>query len=225
MDLKQIIEETIETDWKNLLFSSLSDENEKLKQFYDKTIFPPNNQIFRAFSKFNIQDTKVVIIGQDPYPSIDKNTQKPFACGLSFAIQKGQKIAPSFRNICNEMYRCYKNKRSDNPELTDLVDQGVLLLNRSLTVVKDEPNSHKNIWKKFTNNIIEYISRHCKNVVFILWGRNAQELEDFIEPSNHYILKWTHPSPLSRRPFVGNNHFVLANDYLEKHNRSVIKWC
>ena len=228
MNLKQIVNETIHTNWRNLLLDSFAPNiqeriDKDLKE--NKTIFPKDNFIFRAFSKFNIQDTKVVIIGQDPYPTIDKHTELPFACGYSFAIRNGQRMAPSFRNIYKEIDRCYKKKRSvDSCELEDLVDQGVLLLNRALTVVKDKPNSHQYIWKTFTNNIIKHLSQRTENVVFILWGRNAQELEEFIDQDKHYVLKWSHPSPLSRKPFIGNNHFVLANEYLEKCGKGGIKW-
>ena len=227
MNLKQIIRETVQTNWRNILDSSITPDvqrrlDEDVKQ--NKTIFPKNDFIFRAFSKFDIQDTKVVIIGQDPYASIDKITEIPFACGLAFAIRSGQKMAPSFRNICNEIYRCYQEKRSNNPELEDLVDQGVLLLNRSLTVVKDRPNSHARIWKNVTNKIIQDLSEKTSNVVFLLWGNNAQELEEFINQDKHLVLKWSHPSPLSRKLFIGNNHFVLANEYLENHGKKTIKW-
>lgn len=216
--------ENIQTNWKDIIIENLTLEIKEILNENNKTILPPKEYIFRAFSKFNIEDTKVVIIGQDPYPTIDKNTNLPFACGYSFAIRPGQKIAPSFRNICNEIYRCYQTKRSDRPELEDLVKQGVLLLNRALTVEINKPNSHQYIWKSFTNNIIKTINEKCENVVFMLWGNNAQELEEFINKEKHSILKWSHPSPLSRKPFVGNNHFVLCNEYLEKNNKTKIDW-
>ena len=226
MDLKKEIE-NIQTDWKHLLLSYYNDDNklkelEELKNNNPKKIFyPPINLIFNAFTKFNLNETKVVILGQDPYYN------KGQAMGLSFSVPNNIKTPKSLVNI-------YKELNSDNNveftipkhgDLTQWANQGVLLLNTALTVQCNKPNEHKKYWQNFTNKIIKKISDDLYNVVFILWGNNAKSKIDYIDEKKHLILQSAHPSPLSAsRGFFGCEHFSKTNDYLIKHNKEPINW-
>lgn len=180
-------------------------------------IFPRVEDIFRAFSFFPLSDLRVVIIGQDPYINSGE------ANGLCFSVNSGCKMPPSLRNVFKELDRCYGRLRKD----TDLIDwarQGVLLLNTALTVREHKSASHSKMWRAFSNDLIEYIGRTCSGVVFMLWGLHAQSFSDKIDGSKNLILKHSHPSPLARVPFTGNNHFVLCNEYLSSKDYKVIKW-
>lgn len=181
-----------------------------------ETIYPPIDKIFSFASFFNINDTRVVIIGQDPYHKYKQ------ANGLAFSVDKSCKIPPSLRNIYKEL----NIKKGTCGDLTPWVKQGVLLLNNCLTVFEGKPNSHKLYgWCHFVNSILKVINEECENVVFILWGRNAWEKEEFVDSKKHCLLKAAHPSPLSAsRGFFGSNHFNLANEYLKLNNKEGIDW-
>lgn len=208
----------IKTDWKNILLKfSININNDIIvEEYFNYTIFPPQNLILSAFDYFNIIDTKVVIIGQDVYPNLGN------AMGLCFSVHSNVKCPASLRNIFKELENEYGIKRT-NPNLCDWAQQGVLMLNTALTVRDGEPGSHIKIWKEFTKDIIKYIVENTKNVCFLLWGEYAISYKKLIT-NDHYILTHSHPSPLSRKQFVGNNHFKLCNEYLKKYNKQHIKW-
>jgi uracil-DNA glycosylase len=209
MDLNKLIK-NLETDWKNILLNKQFDLqilNFKLSEFY-----PEENQIFKCFNYFNIKQTKVVILGQDPY----HNGQ---AIGLSFACKN--RISPSLRNILKEV-KC----DSLDINLNKWVKQGVLLLNSSLTVIPNKPGSHIKYWQKITDYIIKFISENCNNIVFMLWGNFARSKKRFINQSKHLILESGHPSPLNTlNTFRFCNHFEKCNKYLEGVGYSKIEWC
>ena len=217
---------TITTNWKNIIdkydFSEinlfLNKEEETFKDYLD--IYPPKEKIFNCFNYFNVEDMKVVIIGQDPY--IRKNQ----AMGLSFSVPKECKVPPSLKNILKEINSSLNlNNDLNCGDLTNWANQGVLLLNRSLTVREGKSNSHKKIWLKFTEMIVNYISNNLENIVFLLWGRNAEEVGKLIDKNKHLVLISGHPSPLNRKKdFIGNGHFIKTNEYLKLKNKNEINW-
>ncbi len=193
---------------------------EKVKEKYvqEKT-FPPKNQIFRALELTAFENIKVVIIGQDPYHNDFQ------ANGLCFSVSENVATPPSLKNIFTELKDDLGIERSKK-ELDDWAEQGVLLLNATLTVKAHEPNSHKDLgWEKFTNFIIKEISDKKENVVFVLWGAFAQKKEELINSSQHFVIKSAHPSPFSvYRGFYGSKPFSQINDYLKSKNLKPISW-
>lgn len=185
-----------------------------------KSVFPQQSQMFRAFQYFTPADTKVVILGQDPYHT------PLVAHGLSFSTESDNKIPPSLKNIFKEIEREYGTSISKNPNLERWAKQGVLLLNASLTVRSGQANSHAEYgWHTFTDAVIKELSNKEKNIVFMLWGAFASKKESEIDSTKHLILKAPHPSPLSaHRGFLGCGHFKLANEYLKRHGRAEIDW-
>jgi len=198
----------------------------KLFAFLDsrkhQTIYPAQENWYAALEHTDFDTVKVVIIGQDPYHGPNQ------AHGLSFSVPVGEKIPPSLRNI-------YKELETD-PELdfnvpehgclTHWADQGVLLLNAILTVEAGQPGSHqKRGWEQFTGAIIAQLNAHREHLVFMLWGKYAQEKGSGIDLNRHYVLQTTHPSPLSAyRGFLGCGHFSKANAWLIAHNQSPVDW-
>lgn len=211
---KELIQKTWEKH-KDHIEPILSNEESIFEGVLD--ILPPKKDVFRAFCMFPLEELKVCIIGQDPYHN------KGEANGLCFSVSRGCRMPPSLRNVFKELEDCYGQFRVDT-DLSDWAKQGVLLLNTALTVREGGPGSHAKIWKEFTKDIVCHIGTHCKNVVFLLWGAHAQSFEDCIDPNKHYVLKHSHPSPLARKPFVGNKHFLLANAYLQKERNVKIQW-
>ena len=192
----------------------------KVKQEYASTqCFPPKNQIFRAIELTSFDEVEVVIIGQDPYHNDFQ------ANGLCFSVSENVKAPPSLKNIFTELKDDLGIERSKK-ELDDWAEQGVLLLNATLTVKAHEPNSHKDLgWEKFTNFIIKEISDKKENVVFVLWGAFAQKKEELINSSQHIVIKSAHPSPFSvYRGFYGSKPFSQINDYLKSKNLKPISW-
>ena len=189
-------------------------------EYLNKTIYPPEKLIFNAFSLTPLDKVKVVILGQDPYHG------KGQAHGLSFSVQKEVKIPPSLMNIYKELKSDINKEIPKNGFLENWASQGVLLLNNILTVRSGKPNSHKNLgWEKFTESTIHLISKRKKNLVFLLWGNDAQKKEKYIHPNKHLVLKTVHPSPLSAyRGFFGSKHFSKSNNYLKKNNIKEIIW-
>lgn len=187
---------------------------------HNKPFFPSIYNIFRFTFYFNIQQTKVVILGQDPYHNDNQ------AMGLSFSVPKGVKIPPSLRNIYKELQQDIKGfKIPDHGDLTSWAEQGVLLLNDILTVEKNKPGSHSKIgWKEFTQKILERVSELNSHVVFILWGNYARSKAKFIDESKHLILESPHPSPFSARKFFNCKHFSKANEYLLENGKDPINW-
>jgi uracil-DNA glycosylase len=192
------------------------------QEYATTTCFPPKELIFSAFEQFDFQDTKVVIIGQDPYHGTGE------ANGLCFSVNDGVAIPPSLKNIYTEINNEYDRilfQTSGN--LEHWAKQGILLLNAGLTVRKDKANSHKHLqWNVFTDAVINLINEQSENVVFLLWGSFAQKKGKFIDRNKHLVLQTGHPSPLSanRGLWFGNNHFIITNDYLIKNMKIKIVW-
>ncbi|PWA07890.1 uracil-DNA glycosylase [Flavobacterium laiguense] len=191
-------------------------------EYQNSTCFPPKDLIFSAFNNCSLGNLKVVIIGQDPYHGDGE------ANGLCFSVNDAVKIPPSLRNIFREMNTDLESiffPATGN--LESWAKQGVLLLNASLTVRKDSPNSHKHLkWNLFTDAVIQKISEEKENVVFMLWGSFAQKKGAKIDRNKHLVLESGHPSPMSANQgkWFGNKHFSQANEYLKKHNLEMIDW-
>lgn len=197
---------------------------EKLMNFiedeYSKyTIYPDKNNIYNALKLTPPDKVKVVILGQDPYINKDQ------ANGLSFSVQPGIAIPPSLRNIFREQRKDLGIIQPNSGDLTKWAEQGVLLLNTTLTVRAGLSNSHQGKgWGIFTDSIIKYLGQK-ENIVFMLWGNNAKAKRKLIDSSKNLILEAAHPSPLSAtRGFFGCQHFSKANNYLIEHNLSPIDW-
>ncbi|WP_297688898.1 uracil-DNA glycosylase [uncultured Anaerococcus sp.] len=188
--------------------------------YKNKTIFPPKGDIFKALTLSSYEDTKVLILGQDPYYNPGQ------ANGLAFSVKEGVKIPPSLRNIYKELEADLGIPIAGSGSLVSWAKQGVLLLNTSLTVEEKKPNSHKNIgWQIFTDQIIKILNEKERPCVFILWGNNAITKEKFITNPKHLIIKSSHPSPLSaRRGFFGSKVFSKTNQFLKDNKEKEINW-
>jgi uracil-DNA glycosylase len=221
----------IEPSWKSKLQEEFqkpyfTELTTKVKDEYmTRVVFPEPKNIFRAFELVPFEKIKVVILGQDPYhtPGV--------ADGLAFSAPNGNKIPPSLRNIYKEIINEFgidKYQYANNPDLTRWANQGVLLINNTLTVRNGEANSHAKFgWDKFTDSVITTIARHRPEVVFMLWGGFARGKKSLIlkESTNHLILESAHPSPLSaHNGFLGNNHFKDCNEWLESKVGKGIEW-
>ena len=192
-----------------------------LKQEYTtKTIYPSMYDIFNALKYTDYNDTKVVIIGQDPYHGEGE------AHGLAFSVKEDIPIPPSLKNIYKELNTSLGCYIPNNGYLKKWADQGVLLLNAALTVQKDMANSHRGKgWEIFTDEVIKKLSQREKPVIFMLWGNNAKEKRQYIDLKRHHVLTSVHPSPLSAsRGFFGCNHFKKANEILESMGEKPIDW-
>lgn len=190
-------------------------------------VFPTRENVFAAMRQTSFTDTKVVIIGQDPY--FNEHPEKgPEAHGLCFSVRNGIPVPPSLRNILQEVNSSVYNGElvSRESDLTRWAVQGVLMINASLTVIAKRPNSHANIgWHKLTDNLIETISAKKEHVVFMLWGAFAQKKMALIDKNKHLVLATSHPSPLSAyRGFLGSRVFVKCNKYLEETGQKTINW-
>ena len=190
------------------------------EKYNNQTVFPAKNNIFNALKLTSYKDTKVVIMGQDPYHGEGE------AHGLSFSVQKGIKIPPSLQNIYKELESDLGIKPSQHGDLTKWAKEGVLLLNAVLTVEKDKPASHRNLgWELLTDYIIKAINEKNEPVVFILWGNFAKEKKKYITNPKHLIITSPHPSPFSAyNGFFGSKPFSKANDFLLKNNLKPINW-
>jgi len=190
-------------------------------------IFPLRENVFSSMRQTSLDNTKVVIIGQDPYFN-EHPGKGPEAHGLCFSVRRGITVPPSLRNILQEVNRSLYNdeKISQDSDLTRWAIQGVLLINASLTVIAKKPNSHANLgWHELTDSVIETISRKKRNVAFMLWGAFAQKKAVLIDQNKHLVLPTSHPSPLSaHRGFLGSGVFLKCNNYLEKTGQEPIKW-
>ena len=190
-------------------------EEEKKTQL----VHPNKEHIFEAFNQTHFENVKTVIIGQDPYHGINQ------AHGLSFSIKDGP-IPPSLNNIFKELKSDLNMETPESGNLSKWAKEGVLLLNSILTVRSKSPGSHLKIgWVKFTNAVIKKISDERENIVFILWGKYAQEKESIIDKKKHYIIKSPHPSPFSaHKGFFGSNPFSKCNNYLQCYGISSVNW-
>jgi uracil-DNA glycosylase len=184
------------------------------------TIFPRARHIFAAFQETPFDQVRVVILGQDPYHGPGQ------AHGLSFSVPAGIPPPPSLQNIFQELERDLDLPRPSNGDLTPWARQGVLLLNATLTVRSGEAGSHQGRgWERFTDAVIRSVSDHHRGVIFLLWGRFAQQKAALIDAERHYLLKAPHPSPLSaHRGFIGCGHFSKVNELLDAQGRSPIDW-
>ena len=216
----------IEASWYKLLKEEFEKPYFKemstfLKSEYNlKKVYPKAKNIFNAFNSTPVESIKVVIIGQDPYHG------KGQAHGLCFSVCKDVKPPPSLVNIFKEISADLGLGMPKSGFLQHWADQGVLMLNNVLTVESGKPNSHKNIgWERFTGKVIQNISRNCSKIVFLLWGKNAQNKADLIDVNRHYILKAAHPSPFSAYSgFFGCRHFSKTNNYLIKNGKAPVNW-
>lgn len=217
----------IEASWKDVLKTEFSKAyfeqaalHIKTEKSQGKTIYPPGSLIFNAFNTTPFDKVKVVILGQDPYHGPSQ------AHGLCFSVQNGVPPPPSLVNIFKELQDDVGIDAPTHGNLTHWAQQGVFLLNASLTVRAGEPMSHSKIgWAQFTDNVIKTISDKKEHVVFLLWGKFAQEKKVLIDETKHLILKAAHPSPLSAHAgFLGCKHFSKTNEYLGKNGIDPIDW-
>ncbi|MGL4759929.1 MAG: uracil-DNA glycosylase [Sarcina sp.] len=216
----------ITTDWKEILNPEFEKEYYlKLREFLineykTQTIYPPMDQIFSALNYTSYENTKVLILGQDPYHGEGQ------AHGLSFSVMHGVKTPPSLRNMYKELNADLGCYIPNHGYLEDWAKQGVLMLNTVLTVRGASANSHKGKgWEILTDEIIKKLNQREKPVVFILWGNNAISKEKFITNPQHFIIKSVHPSPLSAsRGFFGSKPFSKANEFLKESNQKPINW-
>ena len=204
--------------WDRVYYQNL--RKKLITEYRNYTVYPDMYDIFNSLKSVAYEDVKVVILGQDPYHGPRQ------AHGYAFSVQKGIKTPPSLQNIYKEMHDDIGTYIPNNGYLIKWANQGVLLLNTSLTVRAHQANSHQKIgWEILTDNIIKKLNEREKPVVFILWGRNAQSKERFITNPNHYIIKSTHPSPLSaHRGFFGSRPFSKTNDFLKASGQETIDW-
>lgn len=205
------LKEELESDEFKALIRNVKNE------YNNKIIYPKYKDIFKAFKLCNIDDVKVVIIGQDPYHGENEAT------GLAFSVEDNIKTPPSLRNIFIELNDDLKINKTNN-SLDNWAKQGVFLINSVLTVEKDKPGSHKFLnWERFTDYVIKVISDKKENIVFILLGNYARSKKPLIDEKKHLIIETTHPSPFSvHRGFFGSKIFSRTNNYLKEKNKNTI---
>ena len=216
----------IGNDWDELLKDEFnSDYYLKIREFLKREysnyrVFPSMFDIFNALKYTSFENTRVVILGQDPYHEIGQ------AHGLAFSVQKGVKIPPSLVNIYKELNSDLGIKIPSHGELSAWAKEGVLLLNATLTVREGMANSHKDIgWAIFTDNVIKILAKSNKPIVFILWGGNARSKKKYITSENHLVIESAHPSPLSAyNGFFGSKPFSRANEFLLSKGSLPINW-
>ena len=221
------IEPRIEESWKNALVDEFRTEYfASLKIFLEnerksgQIIYPSGSSIFAAFNKTPFHQVKAVILGQDPYHGPEQ------AHGLSFSVPHNQSLPPSLQNIFKEIKQDLGFEKPISGNLEKWANQGVLLLNATLTVRANQPGSHQNKgWENFTDAVIRKLSEKRSGIVFLLWGRFAQAKEPIIDTTKHFILKAAHPSPFSAdRGFFGCRHFSLTNEILRSEGLEPIDW-
>lgn len=211
-------EKVLQTEFDKPYFKDLTDFVRS--EYATATIYPPASLIFNAFNLCPFSKVKVVIIGQDPYHGPGQ------AHGLCFSVNDGVQFPPSLQNIFKEIKSDLDIPIPTSGNLTRWAEQGVLLLNATLTVRAHSAGSHqKKGWETFTDSVIRILAEQKKNLVFILWGAYAQKKGAFIDNNRHLILSSAHPSPLSAyNGFFGNHHFSLTNEWLQKHGIDTINW-
>lgn len=221
--------EQLTNSWKDLLARETEEPYYKLletfleRQYKEATVYPEKENIFNALQLTDYNDVKVVILGQDPYHGPNQ------AHGLSFSVEKGQKLPPSLKNMMKELQQDIGCEIPEHGDLTSWAKQGVLLLNTVLTVQAGKANSHKGQgWEQLTNAIIEHLAKRDQPIVFLLWGKPAQSKRMLIEriSDKHIILQSPHPSPLSaHRGFFGSRPYSKANEALLSLGQQPIDWC
>lgn len=212
---KEVLQDTFEAPYYNDLTKFIT------QQYQHNTCYPPKEQIFAAFNRCSFADVKVVIIGQDPYHGEGQ------ANGLSFSVNDGIALPPSLRNIFKEIEADLQKSSPLSGNLERWANQGVLLLNATLTVERSKPGSHQNKgWEGFTDTVIKTISEHKEDVVFLLWGGFAKTKSKLIDANKHHILSSGHPSPMSANKgyWFGNKHFSSANAILKSKGIPEIDW-
>ena len=192
---------------------------EKLNSEYENEVcYPSKERIFNAFNLCPFNNVKVVILGQDPY------YKKEQAMGLSFSVPEGIKLPPSLRNIYKEIEEDLCNSMPESGDLTRWAEQGVLLLNATLTVRAGAANSHKNLgWQEFTDAVIKALSEHHEHIVFMLWGNNAKKKKNLIDINRHCIIESYHPAAMPRYKFT-KHQFTCCNAYLKQQGLEEIDW-
>ncbi|MGY5847293.1 uracil-DNA glycosylase [Salegentibacter sp. HM20] len=217
----------ITQDWKKELQPEFEKEYFKnlwdfiAEEYQEYQCYPASESLFAAFNFSRFQETKVVILGQDPYHGPGQ------AHGLSFSVNDGVNFPPSLKNIFRELEQDTGKSIPFSGNLESWARQGVLLLNASLSVRQGQAGSHqKQGWEKFTDRVIEILSEKRENLVFLLWGSFAQKKEKLIDTNRHLVLKTGHPSPLSanRGYWFGNKHFSQTNEFLQKNGKEPIDW-
>lgn len=211
-------DQLLAAEWEKTYYQNL--RKELIKEYRNYKVYPDMYDIFNALKSVAYEDCKVLILGQDPYHG------KRQAHGYAFSVKKGVRTPPSLLNIYKEMHEDIGTYIPDNGYLKKWADQGVLLLNTSLTVRAGEPNSHEKLgWEILTDRIIKLLNDREKPIVFILWGRNAQSKEQFITNPKHLIIKSPHPSPFSAsRGFFGSKPFSRTNNFLKSVGQEPIDW-
>lgn len=215
----------IHPSWK----SRLSEEFEKeyfqnlsaeiRQEYMTQTVYPPPKDVFRAFDMCPFEEVKVVIIGQDPYHGPKQ------ANGLCFAVHDGIAIPPSLKNIFKEIENDLGVRPYDSGDLSRWAKQGVLMLNSVLTVRAHQAASHKGKgWEQFTDAVVEKLNAERQGIVYLLWGRYAQDKGAVVNREKNLVLTSAHPSPFSATKFFGNHHFSRCNEYLEENEKEAIDW-
>ena len=216
--INQVWKEHLSTEFNKQYFQELV---EFVRAEYMRyTVYPPGKDIFSAFDLCDFDDTRVVILGQDPYHGAGQ------AHGLCFSVTKGVKPPPSLANIFKELKNDLGRNIPDHGDLRHWAEQGVLLLNATLTVRAGQAGSHQNRgWETFTDEVIRILSANKDNIVFVLWGAYAQKKEELIDKKRHCLIKSPHPSPFSaNRGFFGSKPFSRTNRYLSDHGLKEITW-
>lgn len=216
----------IEESWKEVLAEEFSEDYFReltdfvREQYQKETVYPPPKELFRAFSMVPYRAVRVVILGQDPYHNVGQ------ANGLCFAVHEGVVHPPSLRNVFKEITEDLTRPPHTDSTLTSWAEQGVFLLNATLTVRRGEAGSHQGKgWERFTDSVVRTLSDTREGLVFMLWGANAGARAEHIDQERHLVLKAPHPSPLSaHRGFFGSHHFSKANEYLESRGEAPIVW-
>lgn len=211
-------DELLKDEWDKGYYLKLREN--LIREYKNYKIFPDMHDIFNALKETSYQDTKVLLLGQDPYHDVGQ------AHGMAFSVQRGIATPPSLQNMYKELKDDLGLYIPNNGYLMKWAKQGVLLLNTSLTVRAHQANSHQTLgWINLTDRIIELLNQREKPVIFLLWGRNAQDKARFITNKNHLILKAPHPSPLSAyRGFFGCKHFSKTNEFLKNIGEKEIDW-
>lgn len=213
-DWQKVLQQEFELPYMKELFSTLKHEYEI------NTVYPPREKVFNAFELTPYSQVKVVILGQDPYHGPRQ------ANGLSFSVSDGVALPPSLRNIFTELVDDIGCTYPQAGDLSKWAMQGVMLLNTTLTVLEGAPMSHVGMgWETFTDHVLSYLNQKQEPIVFILWGKHAQNKAKLIDSDRHCIIKSVHPSPLSSyRGFFGSKPFSKTNEFLTQHKMTAINW-